>query len=383
MSIRRQAMAFVGTGLAALALAPPSFGETVFALAQPAAGGFVLEQFDSATPGTVSGPVAITGLQAGEGLVAIDFRPATGGLYALSNAGRLYALNTTTGVATQIGMGTVSLTGNFFGMDFNPVVDRIRVVSDADMNLRLNPNDGTLVGGVNDTALAYAMGDTNVGKNPNVVALGYSNNVAGAATTTLYAIDSLWDVLVTLGSPGGSPTSPNTGQLFTVGPLGSPVNLDITDAAGLDISPIGNAYAVLHTVVNPVGAFYTMNLGAGIATLVGAIAGQASVVDIAVRAGPSAVRMQSLSAVRTARGVSVRWRTGSSLGTLGFNVYRQQQGRRVRLNSRLIVAGSAVAGQRYSFLDRRPLRSARYWVQAVGSDGSRTWYGPVGANRTP
>ena len=39
--------------------------------------------FDSATPGTISSNVAISGLFAGEQVVGIDTRPATGQLYAL------------------------------------------------------------------------------------------------------------------------------------------------------------------------------------------------------------------------------------------------------------------------------------------------------------
>jgi Domain of unknown function (DUF4394) len=377
--MRRQALALAAAVLAALALAPSSFGETVYALVSLPESTNGLEQFDSATPGIPSAPVTITGLNAGDVLLGIDFRPATGQLYAVSTQGRMYVINTTTGVATQVNdplSPPFTPSGTDFGMDVNPVVDRIRVVSDADQNLRLNPA-GTL--SAIDVALAYNAADTNAGKNPNVVALGYTNNVSGAVSTTLYGIDSNLDVLVTLGSVNGTPTSPNTGQLFTVGSLG----VDTTGVAGLDISPSGTAYAVLHTAVGGVGSFFhTINLATGAATLVGAIGGTAFVVDIAVRAGPTAVRMQSLSAVRTARGVSVRWRTASSVDNLGFNVYRERRGQRVRLNRNLIPAGSAVAGRRYSFLDRRPLRSgARYWVQAVASDGSLTWYGPVAARR--
>jgi hypothetical protein len=96
---------------------------------------------------------------------------------------------------------------------------------------------------------------------------------------------------------------------------------------------------------------------------------------------PTAVRMLSLSAVRTSRGVLVRWRTASSVDTLGFNVYRERGGKRVRLNRKLIPAASGVAGRRYSFLDRRGVRGSRYWIQAVSTDGSRSWYGAVSAVR--
>lgn len=60
--------------------------------------------------------------------------------------------------------------------------------------------------------------------------------------------------------------------------------------------------------------------------------------------------LHSFSAARSAKGVLVRWRTGSETGTLGFNVYREARGKRVRVNSSLIPARG---NGRYSFLDRR------------------------------
>jgi hypothetical protein len=95
-----------------------------------------LVTFDSATPGTVSSSIAITGLQANETILGIDFRPATQSLYGLGSSSRLYDLNLTTGAATQVGSaGAFTLSGNAFGFDFNPTVDRIRVVSAAQARL--------------------------------------------------------------------------------------------------------------------------------------------------------------------------------------------------------------------------------------------------------
>jgi len=156
--------------------------------------------------------VAITGLQSGEAILALDCRPATGQLLGLGSANRLYAIDPATAAATEVGMsGQFTLSGTAFGFDVNPGVDRIGVVSDADQNMRLNPNDGTLT--ATDIALTYQMGDPNFGQNPNVVGSAYSNNVPGAATTTLYGIDSNLDVLVTQ-------TNPNGGTLTTNGSLG-------------------------------------------------------------------------------------------------------------------------------------------------------------------
>jgi len=106
-----------------------------------------LIRFDSATPGTTFSAVSVSGLQSGETLLGIDYRPATGALYGVGSSSRLYTLNTATGVATQVGLGAFgALSGTDFGVDFNPVVDRLRIVSNTGQNLRVNPDTGALAG---------------------------------------------------------------------------------------------------------------------------------------------------------------------------------------------------------------------------------------------
>ena len=51
-------------------------------------------------PLSVLDDTAITGLQAGEIVMSIDARPATGQLYGLGTSGMLYTLDVNTGVAT-------------------------------------------------------------------------------------------------------------------------------------------------------------------------------------------------------------------------------------------------------------------------------------------
>src|SRR5688572_1557594 len=141
-----------------------------------------LVRFDVTTLATINSSTAITGLAVGETIVGIDFRPATGELFGLSSQSRLYVINALTGAATQVGAdGAFTLNGTAFGFDFNPTVDRIRVVSDTDQNLRLNPTNGTLA--ATDTPLAYAPGDSGQSLNPRVVGSAYTSNFAGATTT--------------------------------------------------------------------------------------------------------------------------------------------------------------------------------------------------------
>ena len=101
--------------------------------------------------------------------------------------------------------------------------------------------------------------------------------------------------------------------------------------------------------------------------------------DVVVDTADLAVTVTSLKAVRSRKGVVVRWRTGTEYDQLGFNVYRQQANRRVRVNRRILPAFGGFSGASYSFRDRRaPKRRAlRYWLQDVDARGHRTWHGPV------
>ncbi|PSB08839.1 hypothetical protein C7B76_26040 [filamentous cyanobacterium CCP2] len=208
--------------------------------------------------------IAVTGLATEETLRSIDFRPATGDLYGLSSANQLYTIDLKTGAAKAVGSALdPALTGTALGLDFNPTVDRLRLVSDAKENLRLVPTNGTLAG--TDTVLSYASGDVNAGKTPSITAVAYTNNFAGTPTTTLFGIDSTLGTLVRIGSLNGSPTSPNTGQLFTVGSLGA----TFAPGAGFDIftdrSLTNTAYALSGSTL------YSINLTTGAATSLGAV----------------------------------------------------------------------------------------------------------------
>ena len=259
---------FAAMGAALLACPTTSHAEPLIGLTSQNA----LISFDSATPGTVAVTVPVTGLGAGESLLAIDIRPATGQLYALGSASRLYTVNPATGAATAVGSaGSFTLSGTSFGFDFNPVVDRIRVVSNADQNLRLNPNDGTLT--ATDTALAFASGDPNAAANPNVVGAAYTNNVPGASSTTLYVIDSTLRLLAVQNPP-------NSGTLNTVGSLG--LGFTLAEPLGFDISGVtGTAYAVFNTPTSGLSQLSTVNLPTGDSGGVGGIGGGVAVIDLA------------------------------------------------------------------------------------------------------
>jgi hypothetical protein len=134
----------------------------------------------------------------------------------------------------------------------------------------------------------------------------------------------------------------------------------------------------------------------------------------------TAVRLSSFSANSHEGGVHLSWKTGYEVDNLGFHVYREQAGERVRLTPEL-VAGSALlagsgtpltSGQSYTWWD--PLETSgqqseisgqrsdvssrsstfnpqssslvpqpsslspvKYWLEDIDLNGTRTWHGPV------
>lgn len=205
-------------------------------------------------------------------LIGIDFRVQDGLLYGVGNGGGVYLLDTDTAAATLVSQLTQALSGNSFGVDFNPAADRLRIVSDTGQNLRHNVNAGGVT--VVDLTLNYTPGTPALG----VTGAAYTNNDLHADTaTTLFDVDSSLNQVV-LQSP------PNNGSLAAVGKLGvdpdAPVGFDVYSALGLGGATFVNrAFASL--VTGGVSAFYTVELLTGKAYPMGAFT-DAVVVDVAV-----------------------------------------------------------------------------------------------------
>lgn len=205
--------------------------------------------FDSATPATQSTFVNVTGLAAGESLVGIDRRPTTGAVYAVSNQGRVFSI-AAGGMATLIGTVPGIASGTVIGIDFNPEADRqnlasLRVITSTGQNGAFNVGTATYTA---QTAVQA-----------NLTSIAYSNNDIDAATaTSLYYIDSDSNQLKVATSNFGNPTITTVGNLgFNVGNIG-----------GFDILNASNAFAALQTG-NGASSFYAIDLGTGLASLVG------------------------------------------------------------------------------------------------------------------
>jgi hypothetical protein len=212
---------------------------------------------------------AINGLQAGEILVGIDYRPGTEELYGVGNTSRLYRINTDDASAAPVaGPFVPALEGEAFGTDFNPGADRLRVHGSGGQNLRLSPA-GTV--SATDPRLAYAPGDPGAITTPHIAGTAYTTGTP----TVLYGIDSNRDVLVTF-------PSPDAGVVRTVGPLG----LNTSDDVGFDIVDTREgqiAFAVLSE--GRVSRLYRIDLPTGRPTLIGRLATRTPVRSIAIEPG--------------------------------------------------------------------------------------------------
>ena len=203
--IRTKLLASCTVAAAAAAASLPATSAAAPAVGVDTAGTTLL-RFDTASPGTMT-PVPITGLGAGETIEGIDRRPATGALYGLgvidggaSDTLRVYRIDLATGVATPIGAPITAPTGGTdYGVDFNPFSDRLRVVNDANENMRLNPNNGAIAG--DDTNI------TDLGADPDsrpIEGVAHSSSVAapfgfasGTPTTQIGGLDTFYDAVRT------------------------------------------------------------------------------------------------------------------------------------------------------------------------------------------
>jgi hypothetical protein len=262
------------TGISAMpTAATPAPDSTVYAVLN----GVTLTSFARNAPAQLAAPVAITGLQTGESVLGIDFRPANNLLYAVGSAGRLYTLDVGTGAATHVAMLAAdandpsapftALSGTNFGVDFNPLADRLRIVSDARQNLRIVPTTGAVT---TDGDLDFPA--------PDVVASAYTQSFARPASTSLLALDAATGTLQ-LQNP------PNDGVLRTIGRLDPALTFGPT--AGFDIAggDDGLSLAVLQPTGTTQSTLYRVNPRTGAATVLGAVgpAGTAPLRGFAIR----------------------------------------------------------------------------------------------------
>lgn len=244
---------------ASLALASVALSANIVVLVPGSNGPGQLSRFDTAIGEASRSDVPLSGLAPGESLVGIDYRPATGVTYGISNNSNVYTVNTSSGVATQLA-STLSpaLSGNTFGFDYNPAFmggQFARIISNLDNNRVIDGDNGGYLGDAEKTAVFYDIGDPNEGIDPNINHIAYTNSVFGATSTQQYGIDSSLDILTTVAN--------NAGTLATVGGLG----IDASELGGFDIDgATGDAFAAFENADGLSSTLYQIDLGTGAAS---------------------------------------------------------------------------------------------------------------------
>ncbi|MFE3381452.1 DUF4394 domain-containing protein [Streptomyces anulatus] len=216
----------------------------------------------------------VSGLKKDTKLVGIDFRVQNTKLYGVGDKGGIYTLNTRNAKAVKVSQLTVALAGKFFGVDFNPAANRLRVISDTGQNLRHNIDDPAAPRTTTaDTPLTNPTMPPSTAK--GVTGAAYTNNDLNAETaTSLFDIDTT-NNRVSLQSPA------NSGTLAPTGNLG----VDAGPNAGFDIyfshrAQSNHGFAALS--VDGAYRFYQVDVLTGRAEGLGAFPRNHQVSDVAL-----------------------------------------------------------------------------------------------------
>jgi hypothetical protein len=271
--------------------AAPVHAELIFGLLNnDTTAGQRLVTFDSTTLAVTSTVVLGTPSNIGS-LSSIDVQPSTGQLFGFSSGtDQLYMVNPTTGALTTVGSPLATGTISGATIAFDPTANVIRLIGTqgGNQNIRLSPSTGAVVS--TDTSLTYSPTDSGAGSTPSIANVAFSNDRAGATSTTLFDVDIARDVL-TVQNPI------NGGLLSTVGPLGfdAGATSGFGTFDGFAISaPTGIGYLTDSPAGTPpflggpsatTATLYSVNLATGAATSDGLISGLPfgrSIQDIAV-----------------------------------------------------------------------------------------------------
>ncbi|MCI0698288.1 DUF4394 domain-containing protein, partial [candidate division KSB1 bacterium] len=183
-------------------------------------------------------------------LIGIDFRPADGNnnnLYAVTDTGKIYTISLragTLGRATLVSTMTTRFPSGYQSlMDYNPVVNALRLIGSDTLNYAVVNSNGNLNAMAIQTALTYNAADVARGQSPRISAGSYTNNVNGATVTLFYGIDYNRDTLVTIDPPAaGGSSATGGGMLRTIGNLVTPAGarIKISPTADIDIYTLNN-----------------------------------------------------------------------------------------------------------------------------------------------
>lgn len=195
------------------------------------------------------------GLSGDVRLVGIDERPADHKVYGVGDKGGIYVVNRGNGVVRKVSQLSVALNGTYFGVDFNPAADRLRIISDKGQSLRHDvaaPAGTTAVDGTLNYDGATATG---------ITAAGYTNSDNDPSTgTTLFNLDMTRDQVV-------QQVPANSGNLLVSGPFGprqGPVaGFDIVGSNSGSRTADNMGFASIRPTSGGLATLYKVNLLSG------------------------------------------------------------------------------------------------------------------------
>lgn len=235
--------------------------------------GLTLVRFTASNPASYGVVADVSGLGAGEKVIALDVKPSTGALYALTDAKKIYTISTvtgTTGVATLVSVieyPWVIADVPVVGFDFNPNGETLRIVGgSADGNGTVGA-DATNINLTVDPSTNPAT-VTNLGAPQQLpfklTSVAFTNNVPNTQSTAYYGIDSQNNRLFTIDANTSAPGT-NPGRVTFSKTL---TGITASDIGGFEIvgSP-ETAYVMRSDGAN--SYVYTLVLSTGSATLHG------------------------------------------------------------------------------------------------------------------
>lgn len=184
-------------------------------------------------------------------------------------------------------------------------------------------------------------------------------------------------------APNGNP-----GERHGPGGGGGGGVIFLSSAAGT-LSVTGGANGITTTSLST----FSAAAGAIGISATNATAAQVPGIQAGAQCTPTAVRLKAFDAMSYDDMVTLRWQTGYEVDNLGYQLYREQNGVRVRVTPS-VIAGSALltrpgieltAGYSYAWNDRfekgLSAQGAQYWLEAIDLDGTSVWHGPITPSR--
>ena len=272
--------ATAGPSLATAAGPSASSHEAPLQVVGLAGRGTRLVSFSTDQPGDFTGFGRVKGLEGDTRLVGIDYRVQDGALYGVGDRGGVGQVEERGAQATRLANPRLPLDGSFFyGVDFNPAANALRVISEKGQNLRLPfAIEGSAA--VEDTPLTRPVSPATTPPTSEpalgLTGAAYTNNDLDLTTSTsLFDIDTQRNQ-VTLQSPA------NTGLTAATGDLG----FDAPSATGFDIYSRleGGKTVELRPYATAGGRLYDVDLLTGAASAAGVL-GDKTITDLAIPLG--------------------------------------------------------------------------------------------------